>query len=280
MPEGPEIKRAADQIAKAIALQPVTELFFAFDHLKPYAKTLVGQRVLSVKPRGKALVIRFESPLNIYSHNQLYGIWMIRKPHDYPTTNRQLRLAIHNAKKSALLYSASDIAVFSDEELLYHPFLSKLGPDLLDEETTVEMVLARFADRRFQRRQLVSLLLDQQFLCGLGNYLRSEVLFVAGVHPSLRPGDCTAEQVLKLAQAAIALTRQSYETGGITNELTRVATLKQQGYKRYEYRHFVFGREGKPCFTCGTPILKEMLGGRRLYYCPQCQALLTGQLKR
>jgi endonuclease VIII len=276
MPEGPEIKRAADQIAKAIALQPVTELFFAFDHLKPYAQTLVGERVLSVKPRGKALVIRFESPLNIYSHNQLYGIWMVRKAQDYPVTNRQLRLAIHNAKKSALLYSASDIAVFSDEELLYHPFLSKLGPDVLDEETTVETVLARFSDRRFQRRQLVSLLLDQQFLCGLGNYLRSEVLFVAGVHPSLRPADCTAEQLLKLSAAAIAISRQSYETGGITNELQRVATLKQQGYKRYEYRHHVFGREGKPCFVCDTPILKEVLGGRRLYYCPRCQGLLKG----
>ncbi|HEY9618778.1 MAG TPA: zinc finger domain-containing protein, partial [Crinalium sp.] len=47
--------------------------------------------------------------------------------------------------------------------------------------------------------------------------------------------------------------------------------LRSQGYKRQDYRHYVFNRDGKPCYICGTPILKEMLGGRRCYYCPTCQ---------
>ncbi|MCB0195990.1 MAG: endonuclease VIII [Anaerolineae bacterium] len=271
MPEGPEIRLAADKIAKAIVGQPTTELFFAFDELKPFEETLRGQTVTAVETRGKAILTRFANGYTIYSHNQLYGVWMIRDAYDFPQTNRDLRLAIHNAKKSALLYSASDIEVLHNDALSEHPFLRNLGPDLLNDTLTVEHVIARFTDDRFRRRRLYSLLLDQGFLAGLGNYLRSEVLFVAQVHPSLRPVDCSPEQIERLAAAALTLTRQSYETKGITNDLQRAADLKAQGCSYAEYRFRVFNRDSQPCYGCGTPIVKDTLGGRRSYFCPTCQ---------
>jgi len=273
MPEGPEIKRAADEIAKAIAHQPLTSLSFAFEHLKPYEPILAKEQIWAVQPKGKALLIRFQNQLSIYSHNQLYGKWFIQKSGVYPSTNRQLRLAIHTQKKSALLYSASDISVLTIEQIAVHPFLSRLGPDVLDDATTLEQVRERFLDKRFYRRALTGLLLDQGFLCGLGNYLRSEVLFVAKVHPSYRPINCIPEQILGLAEGAIAVSRQSYLTKGITNNLEIAANLKQQGYPFREYRHYVFNREGKPCFICGTEILKQLAGGRRIYFCPNCQRI-------
>lgn len=273
MPEGPEIKRAADEVARAIAHQSLTGMFFAFEHLKPFEPILSSDKVIAVQAKGKAMLIRFQNQLSIYSHNQLYGIWVIRSAHTYPSTNRQLRLAIHAQKKSALLYSASDIAVLTADQVAAHPFLSRLGPDVLDEATSLEQVQDRFLDKRFYRRGLIGLLLDQGFLSGLGNYLRSEVLFVAKVHPSLRPIDCSAEQLHQLAEAAITVSRQSYLTGGITNNLETAMRLKELGRSRRDYRHYVFNRQGKPCYVCGTPILKETAGGRRLYYCPLCQAL-------
>lgn len=271
MPEGPEIRQSADAIARAIAQQPIQHIFFAFEHLKPYEAELANRMVTSVQPRGKALLTHFDNGLAIYSHNQLYGKWVIRKAGSLPDTKRQLRLAIHTAKKSALLYSASDIEVLDEAAIATHPFLSKLGPDVLDDQTTLDEVLQRVTSPAFRRRRLASLLLDQQFLCGLGNYLRSEVLFVAGIHPLHRPCDCSPDQLEALARGAIALTRQSYETGGITNDLAIAAEWRSRGRKRYEYRHWVFYRDGMPCFRCGTPIQKETVAGRRCYYCPSCQ---------
>jgi endonuclease VIII len=273
MPEGPEIKRAADKIAAAIVPYPVEEVWFAFDHLKCYEPVLKGQRVTALEPRGKALLTRFENGLNIYSHNQLYGKWVIGKARSYPQTSRQLRLAIHNIRKSALLYSASDIEVIADDMLDHHPFLNRIGPDVLSDWISVNIVKQRLNDPAFHRRRLTTLLLDQHFLAGLGNYLRSEILFVAKVHPSRRPMDCTPEQIETLAEAAIAIPTQSYKTGGITNSLELAAQLKAKGYRRYQYRHWVFSRVGQPCFNCGTSIVKEMTGGRRYYYCPGCQPL-------
>ena len=272
MPEGPEIRLAADEIAAAVVNRPTTAVFFAFEHLKKYEKQLSGAMVTAVDTYGKAMVTHFDNGYAIYSHNQLYGVWRVRPAYDYPQTNRQLRLAIHTKQYSALLYSASDIEVLYEGDVDVHPFISQLGPDLLHNGVTAVDIAQRFMASEFKRRRLTTLLLDQHFLAGIGNYLRSEILFVAGVHPMLRPIDCSPEQIEKLATTAVVLTRQSYQTRGITNDLERVAKLKKQGASRTDFRFHVFNRQGQPCYTCGTPIINEKMGGRRLYYCPTCQA--------
>ena len=162
---------------------------------------------MAVEPRGKAMLIRFDNGLNIYSHNQLYGKWMVRRARSYPDTNRQLRLALHTAQKSALLYSASDIEVLPDEALGAHPFLRRIGPDVLDADVSPSQITQRLQDKAFYRRQLAILLLDQHFLCGLGNYLRSEILFDAGIYPTCRPTDCSLGSLKHLGESAIALPR-------------------------------------------------------------------------
>lgn len=271
MPEGPEIKLAADKIAKALENRHTTKVFFAFDYLKPYEDTLTGQLIISVKPRGKALLTTFENGLTIYSHNQLYGRWVLRNYGNFPKTNRQLRLAIHNEKKSAFLYSASEIEVLEHDELGTHPFLSKLGPDILDPETDVATIRNRVRDPKFERRALGHLLLDQHWLCGLGNYLRSEILYVTGLHPAKRVKDLSTSESAALAKAILKLTKQSYETKGITNDLRRAQKLNKEGYSRGAYRYHVFARAGQECYICGSVIEKLYWGSRRLYLCQTCQ---------
>ncbi|QHT45041.1 endonuclease VIII [Bacillus sp. SB49] len=271
MPEGPEIRRAADQVEKALMDREVIDVSFAFEQLKPYEEVLRGAGVQRVDTKGKAMLIRFDNGYTIYSHNQLYGKWMIRNAYNYPKTNRQLRLAIHNEKKSALLYSASDIEVLRDEEVPAHPFIAKVGPDILSETVTPDELAARFEEKRFRNRRWTSLLLDQAFIAGIGNYLRSEILFAAGISPETRPVDSTEEQKRKAAEATIDLMWQSYRHKGITNDLDLAERLKKEGVKRKDYRHWVFNREGRPCRIDGTPIVKFRAGSRRCYYCPTCQ---------
>lgn len=272
MPEGPEIRKAADRLAKAIAQQPTTDVFFAFEHLKPYEDQLAGQLVTQIKTYGKALVTHFDNGLCVYSHNQLYGKWMVRQAHSYPQTNRQLRFAVHTQRKSALLYSASDIEVLPVGEVSQHPFIQRLGPDVLDTTLAPEDLLDWVQGKSFYRRRFTTLLLDQGFLCGVGNYLRSEILFVSRIPPTWRPLDCERHQLARFADAALAIPQQSYHHNGITNDLAIAANLKSRGVPRRQYRHWVFGREGQGCYVCGTTILKERTGGRRYYYCPQCQS--------
>ncbi|MEM7249662.1 MAG: endonuclease VIII [Acidobacteriota bacterium] len=271
MPEGPEIRRAADRIAAAIAGKTTEEVWFAHDVLEPWGPELTGRRVKTVEARGKALLVRFEGDVSVYAHSQLYGRWYVMKAGQEPRTNRTLRLAIHVPKSSALLYSASEIAVLDDEDLDAHPYLAKLGPDVLDSRVRSRTVLSRLGNDRFIRRSLGSLYLDQSFLAGVGNYLRSEILFVAGLDPSRRPKDLTDDERRELAKASLKVCRQSYQTGGITNDPAIVRELKEAGWTRRAYRHFVFSRDGAECHRCGEIIVKQETAGRRLYLCPGCQ---------
>lgn len=273
MPEGPEIHRVADTLRDAIGGQEAVEVFFAFDRLSRFQHELAGRTILSVEARGKGLLVRFEGGLNVYSHNQLYGRWMVRKRGNIPKTNRQLRVALYTMKKTAFLYSASDIEVLSDEDLCHQPYLAKLGPDPLAATTEHQEVIDRFFDPRFARRQLASLLLDQGFIGGIGNYLRSEILWQAGVHPQKRPKDLDDSRRQALGEATVELMERSYQTGGITNTPEAVEQMKAQGRQRREYRHFVFSRERQPCPQCDHEIVREMHSGRRVYLCPRCQPI-------
>ncbi len=188
-----------------------------------------------------------------------------------PRTRRRLRVAIHTRDASALLYSASEIDVLSDRQLKAHPYLARLGVDVLDKAVTPSVVRSRLDDARFARRGLGGLLLDQRFLGGIGNYLRSEILFVACIDPSRRPCDLGASEKVAFARAALGISRRAYRTRGITNAPVTVSRLRKAGLRRSEYRHFVFGRDGKPCYVCETPIEKLQIAGRRLYACRTCQ---------
>jgi endonuclease-8 len=267
MPEGPEIWRAADKIGAALSGEKVADVFFAFDELKEFEERLLGLIVKSVTPRGKAIITAFENNLNLYTHNQLYGKWMIRDRGNVPDNNRTLRVALHTKEKSAFLYSASEIEMLKDDEVENHSYIKKLGPDVVHPETTYEEVLNRYQSETFRNRKLSTLLLDQGFLSGVGNYLRSEILFTSGVDPEFRPKDCTQKQIEALAKNSLYLSRRSYDTGGLTTPDELVEALKEEGASRRQYRHYAYGRAGKTCYKCGREIQVMETGGRKVYYC-------------
>ncbi|MCU0755377.1 MAG: endonuclease VIII [Xanthomonadales bacterium] len=229
MPEGPEIQRAADRLRRAILDTPLLGVAFGVPALKVHEPVLAASRVTAIETRGKALLTHFACGLSVYSHNQLYGVWRVTKPGVLPQTTRSLRFAVHGQRRSILLYSASDIAVLDAAGIAAHPFLAKLGPDVLDPCLTVEAVRLRLADPRFARRRLTSLLLDQSFFAGIGNYLRSEIAFVAGLDPRRRPADLDNAEVERLAAAILAVCRQAYTHRGVTNALGRAALLQAAG---------------------------------------------------
>ena len=272
MPEGPEIRRARDQLAAVIEGKVAIRVVFHLPDLVEWNGRFDGEQVLAVQSRGKAMLTHFGNGYSIYSHNQLYGRWVMTKDTDLPDTGRQLRLAIHTSGSAALLYSASDIEVWPGNELNGHPFLKKLGPDVLDDALSVGDVCARLRSSRFYKRQLGGFLTDQSFVAGLGNYLRCEILFAAGLHPRMRPCDLDGKHLERLAQQILELPRQSYETGGITNALARDEGLMASGSSFEQARFQVFRRAGACCYRCGAVVIQEKQGGQSCYLCPHCQS--------
>lgn len=270
MPEGPEIRRAADALQKQLAGRVIDSVRFGQQPLKKWEHRLIGATIKQIETHGKAMLTRLDNGLNIYSHNQLYGRWVICDADDYPDSKRQLRIAIDCQGKSAHLYSASDIAVIDDAALLQHPFLSKLGPDVLNQSTTVAHLVERLRSAKYKKRQLGGILTEQSFVAGLGNYLRCEILFYSGTHPKIRSKDLDDKKLNLLARTILDLSRQSYHTAGITNHLANARKMMSQGVAFEDARFYVFRRQGLACYRCGA-IIKKSHTGQPCFYCPTCQ---------
>jgi endonuclease VIII len=272
VPEGPEVRRAADRVARALLGAATTKVQFAFPHLRRFEARLTGAQLTAASTRGKAMLLEFGAArIVVYVHLLLYGKWHVRSPPSYPSTRRSLRLEIATEHACALLYSASEIAVVDSDKLDSIPYLAALGPDCLDPTLTRAQLMRRLSDRKFARRRLAALYLDQAFVAGIGNYLRAEILFEAGLHGLRRPADLSTPERRRLAQATLTLSRRAYQQAGTTLTRERMRELKAQRAQRRDYRHYVYGRLGRPCHLCGTKVEALALSGRRLYFCPKCQ---------
>jgi formamidopyrimidine-DNA glycosylase len=125
-----------------------------------------------------------------------------------------------------------------------------------------------FDASRKRRVPIKSVVLDQSVLAGVGNIYADEALFLAHVRPSRaarRVGAAECDQIVAAAQQVML---RSIRAGGSTFR-DFVAPSGQQG--SYQQQHSVYGRTGKPCPVCGTPIRRIMVATRSTHYCQQCQ---------
>lgn len=271
MPEGPEIHNEAKRISRILINSPLESVTFTNPDLQKYSSDLLASKIEKIEPWGKVMLIYFHNEQVILSHNQLYGKWKVLKKDTQIQSRRQVRLILETAKGKAILFSASTLEVLNIADLKSHRFLKKLGPDILWDSTTEANILQRLNEPSFQRRTISHLMLSQDFFAGIGNYLRSEILFIAGIHPDKKLQELSQHEKEKLAHAIKLLPKRSFEQRGITVSPEEANIEKEKGIRRGYYRFYVFSREGWACRICDTPIKKIQRSSRRLYMCENCQ---------
>jgi len=149
--------------------------------------------------------------------------------------------------------------------------IAKLGPDpLLDNSAEAEQ---RFVDTvRKKQTPIALLLMDQSVVSGIGNVYRAEMLFRARLNPHT-PGKQVTEYT---ARALWRDWAYLLDLGVRTGQMMTMDDLsdadRAKAMANRADRHWVYKREGLPCRICGTHIVLEELGGRKLYWCPKDQA--------
>lgn len=159
-----------------------------------------------------------------------------------------------------------DCSVYTQD--MWETLLKRLGPDPLNgdgPEKFVEKV-------KKSRKTIGELLMDQSVAAGIGNIYRAELLFRARLNP-FTPGKEVAESAL----------RSIWKDAGVLMKAgmvdRRIVTTKpkdrphKKGKALKEETHYVYRRQGRPCFVCGTKILTEVMAGRNLFWCPVDQAV-------
>jgi formamidopyrimidine-DNA glycosylase len=270
MPELPEVETVARGLGETLPGRTIVGLTarwprsIAFPPLDEFREQVVGRQVLSIGRRGKYVVIGLDRGI-LLIHLKMSGRLQVVYPDDPAGKHthtifdlddgRQLRF--QDARKFGRVYLVDDIEQVTGQ----------LGPEPLADDFSLDEFRRRLGRRS---GRLKSLLLNQQFLAGLGNIYADEALFAARLRPLRKADSLTIDEQAHLYEAIRLVLRTAIASGG--------TTLDDRGYTdidgqagAYQERIAVYGRHGQPCLECGTLVERTILGGRSTHFCPQCQ---------
>jgi endonuclease VIII len=147
--------------------------------------------------------------------------------------------------------------------------LARLGPDPLNGDP-VAKALAKIAK---SKKPIAALLMEQDVMAGIGNIYRAELLFRAQQSPFTEGRAVPVKQLKAMWKDALPLMRAGMVDRRIVTTRAKDRPTKKIGQALKEEAHYVYRRQGKDCFVCGTKVMKmENFAGRNLYWCPVCQA--------
>ena len=271
MPEGDTIFRTAQALDRHLAGRIVTRFESVYpaltriDHDRP----LAGRTVQSVISRGKHILMTFSGDLVLHTHMKMHGSWHGYRPGArWRRPASDMRVLVATAEFVAVGFSVPVAELLTSRDLMRHETLGRLGPDLLDPSFDVEAAAAR---ARTEGSHLIAdVLLNQRVVSGIGNVFKSEALFAAGTHPCAPAPDLSDADLIRILRIARDMLR--------ANALDLGRLAPSRGRRTRDSLDpgaavWVYGRGGRPCRKCGTPIqsTKTGLDARRSYWCPQCQ---------
>jgi endonuclease-8 len=256
VPEGDTIFRAARTLQRALAGRTVTRFESVFPALSRVdADTpLRGRTIERVEARGKHLLIWFSGALVLRTHMRMHGSWHIYRPHErWQRPHHSMRIVLESQDIHAVAFDVPVAEFATPATLERSRQIRELGPDLLADGVNAAEASARIVARG--EAEIADALLDQTAIAGIGNIYKSEVLFAGRVNPFTKVRDLLPADVDRLVATAVKLMRANVAEGAPAARL------------------WVYGRAGRPCRRCGSPISRRRQGphARSTYWCPRCQ---------
>lgn len=272
MPELPEVETVArglrdSLIGRTIAgVQVDWPRSIAFPSPDAFAKRVAGRRVQMVGRRGKYVIIGLDVAY-LLIHLKMSGRLRVVERDEPADKHVHVAFGLDNGTELRF----QDVRKFGRVYLVdeVSEVTSHLGPEPLSDEFSLDL-FRRILERRSGR--LKSLLLNQEFLAGLGNIYADEALFAARLHPLRKADSLSPDEQENLYHAIRTVLRQAVASRGTT--LTDGGYTDTDGQSgTYQAQITVYGQTGEPCPRCKTPIERIVLGGRSSHFCPHCQSL-------
>jgi formamidopyrimidine-DNA glycosylase len=264
MPELPEVETVVRGLRGPLVGRTFTGVVVTWPNsiktpIPELQNRLPGQRIEGISRRGKYLQFHLSGGDTLLIHLKMSGDLLVEPTgeplHHHVRTifgldnNHQLRFK--DMRKFGRVYLVDDP----------NRVVGKLGPEPLAADFTGEDFKALFKKRK---GWLKPLLLNQEFIAGIGNIYADESCFLAGLDPRRRADTLSAAELEKLYRAI----RQTLSSG-----IMHKGASLDEVYRGGEFQnHFqVHKRADEPCYHCGSLILRVVLGGRSTHFCGQCQ---------
>ncbi len=277
MPELPEVETIVRELKPYVLNRKINKIeilradCIGYPSKQEFVKGIEKKTIKSLTRRGKYLILNLNDGSSLIFHLRLSG-----------------QLLVFNANKKDLpkferikfYLSGNKILSFVEPRVLGRAYwlkddkipdilkgLKNLGLEPIDKKFNFQYLYSKIKGRT---APIKNLLLDQAITSGVGNIYSDEALFISGIYPLRRANKLKECDVQKLAKALTHVIKS-----GIKSKGTTVSDyLRPDGSEgTYQFKSFVFDREGEPCRVCKTKIEFKKIGNRRTRFCPKCQPI-------
>lgn len=273
MPELPEVETIVVDLRPELVGRTILSCELAFPtivrHPEPelFIDTIAGARIDSVRRKGKYILIGLSNEVMLVVHLGMTGhlrIYDASAPLDKHThavfsldDGRQLRY--RDPRRFGRLLLGTEDALLTSKKL------PRLGPEPIDPAFLADELYVRLHRRR---TRLKAVLLDQGAIAGMGNIYADESLHRAGLRPDRIAATLSRKSARRLHEAMRDSLLVAIANRGSSVDTYRDAWGEIGGQQE---KLLVYGRAGKPCFTCGRPLAVTRIAGRTTVFCRRCQ---------
>ncbi|MCA9864193.1 MAG: hypothetical protein KC432_14265 [Thermomicrobiales bacterium] len=287
MPELPEVETMRGIVARELTGRELAAVHLTLPKLMrdsplPDLGLLIGSTLVGSDRRAKVMVTHWSNHLSVLTHFKLSGQLTVVRPDGVRV------MAGHPVPgpEGPLPHKSTHLTLtFTDGSTLYYNDLRQFGWWRLMPADDVPAALAAFnfaaegvgagritvedlgAKLARRRVALKTALLDQTVVAGLGNIYVDEALHHARLHPERPANSLTGSELLAIHEAIAWSLERGLEQGGA--DIRNNRAYPRDGFPA------IHARKGEPCTTCGTEIVKTVVGTRGTYYCPVCQPTPT-----
>jgi formamidopyrimidine-DNA glycosylase len=275
MPELPEVETVKRTLASLVVGKTIKQVTVSLpriirrpDDIHLFKEQLAGTTIIAVERRGKFLKL-FAHPYVLVSHLRMEGKYSVKDSTE--PVEKHVHVIFHFTDGTELRYK--DVRQFGTMDLFLQGEetkeapLEKLGPEPLEDQFTLDWF---HKNLRKRSTKIKPLLLNQHFLVGLGNIYVDEALYKAKIHPLRSANSLTEEEVANLFFSIRETLQTAIDAGG-SSVRSYVNGQGEIGYFQLQIQ--VYGRKNEPCYTCGEPITRIIVGGRGTHICKTCQAI-------
>jgi len=135
---------------------------------------------------------------------------------------------------------------------------------LRNPEEVLKLIISRWSKSHLL---IKALMLKQNVIFGIGNYLASEILYAAKISPLVKASQLSKEAYREIANQMIKIMLKSKKAGGFS--FAGGYILPDGTYGNYYNKSLVYLKQ--TCRVCHNKINKIALDGRVTYFCGRCQ---------
>ena len=275
MPELPEVETVRRDLEARVLGRRITSCWVSPDAPRlvqlvtsdEFCRQLSGRSIVGLRRRGKYLIVDLDDTRVWVTHRRMSGNILYRRPDDPPDDYVRATFSLDDGHELRW----TDLRKFGTMWLVEDAtmVMESLGPEPLDAEFTPEVLRARAGKRGLP---IKSLLLDQTVVAGIGNLYSDEALHYAKLHP-LRPASkLRRADWERLHEGIVRALRMGIDGRGSSLGTTLRDHVNLDGDPgRNQETVRAYGREGEPCYECGTAMRRIKVGGRSSVFCPKCQ---------